>query len=362
MKSLDKTRTLIGEIDREMAELFSRRMRAVEEVAEYKKTHGLPILDTEREEAVVQAGAANVSDPLLRSYYVNFIRDVMKVSRAYQSHLLEGMKVAYCGTEGAFAHIAATRLFPSAQTVPFPDFPAAYRSVEDGQCDAVVLPLENSSNGEVGEVTDLIFSGSLYVNYVKDLAISHDLLAVPGAKREEITTVVSHPQALGQCTKFIHDNGFLAKEYSNTALAAKYVKEKNDPCIAAIASADAAELLGLSVLERNVNESRSNTTRFAVMTRTDNALSEKPLGVHSILLFTVRNEAGALAKAIDVIGLHGFNMRALRSRPMKELLWQYYFYVELEGDIHSEAGEDMLRMLHRFCDKLKIAGSYKIEE
>ncbi len=358
MSSLENARKEISAIDREMADLFSRRMKAVEEVAAYKKENGLPILDKEREEQVVTMNAEAIVDRTVRSYYVNFIRDVMKISRSYQAEILEGMRVAYSGTEGAYAHIAASRLFPTAKAVPFSSFASAYRAVEDGECDVAVLPLENSSNGEVGEVSDLLFSGSLYVNHVLDMAISHDLLALPGVKKEEIRTVVSHPQALGQCAKFIRESGFAVKEYSNTALAAKYVKEAKDPTVAAIASADAAESLGLSVIERNVNEARTNTTRFAVLSRVDNAVDSS--GVHSILLFTVRNEAGALAKAIDVIGLHGFNMRALRSRPMKELLWQYYFYVELEGDVHTEAGRDMIRMLHRFCDKLKVAGSYKI--
>lgn len=133
--------------------------------------------------------------------------------------------------------------------------------------------------------------------------------------------------------------------------------ESEDSSLAAIASEAAASIFGLEVLERNINASRVNTTRFAVLTPSDKhqAAGEN---VYSILLFTVHNEAGALAKALDVIGLYGFNMRTLRSRPMKELLWQYYFYIELEGDVHTEAGADMLRMLMRFCDRLKLAGTY----
>lgn len=281
----------------------------------------------------------------------------MKVSRAYQSKLIEGMRVAFSGTEGAFAHIATCKLFPTADAVPYSDFASAYSAVENGECDAVVLPVENSYNGEVGQVTDLLFSGSLYINNMTELAVSHDLVACPNSRREDIKVVYSHPQALAQCSKFIHDRGYVAREYENTALAAKYVAEKNDPTIAAIASEEAADIFSLKVIDRNINESRVNTTRFAVFTRSDNQYISGD-GVYSILLFTVRNEAGALAKALDIIGLYGFNMRTLRSRPMKELLWQYYFYIEIEGDVHSKSGEDMIRMLHRFCDRLKIAGTY----
>lgn len=359
---LEEARREINEVDAQMAELFVRRMRAAEKVAEYKKEHALPILDTTREEQVVQNNAKLVEDETLREYYVNFIRNNMAVSRAYQSRLMEGMRVAYCGTEGAFAHIAAGKMFPGSIRVAYSDFVSAYRAVENGECDAVVLPVENSYNGEVGQVTDLMFSGSLYVGEMADLAVSHDLLVVPGTRAEDIKEVVSHPQALAQCAEYIRNNAWNTAEYSNTALAAKYVAEKQDKTIAAIASEEAAEVFGLEVLARNINASRNNTTRFAAFSRVESKRHSQRMGEHFILLFTVKHEAGALAKAIDIIGRYGFNMRTLRSRPMKDLLWQYYFYVEAEGDVYTEAGEWMMRELGFFCDRLKLAGTYFIEK
>ena len=357
MNSLEKARETISRVDREMAALFTERMRAAELVAAYKKEHGLPITDAEREAAVIRNGAQQVDDPILREYYVRFIQETMALSRAYQSRLLEGMRVAYSGTEGAFAHIATGKLFPSAEKIGFSDFESAYRAVENGECDAAVLPVENSTNGEVGQVMDLMFSGGLFVNRMLDLPVTQDLLVKPGTAVEEIRTVISHPQALGQCAARIREMGWRTEEYPNTALAAKFVASTNDRTVAAIASAEAAEQFGLSVAERNLNASRSNTTRFAVFTRAEN--TQTP-GSCSALMFTVRNEAGALARAIDVIGHYGFNMRTLRSRPMKELLWQYYFYVEAEGDLHSPDGQNMLRALAVFCDKLKPVGCYTV--
>lgn len=357
MNSLEKARETINRVDSEMAALFTERMRAAEQVAAYKKEHGLPITDAEREAAVIRSGAQQVDDPILREYYVRFIQEMMALSRAYQSRLLEGMRVAYSGTEGAFAHIATGKLFPSAEKIGFPDFESAYRAVENGECDATVLPVENSTNGEVGQVMDLMFSGGLFINRMLDLPVTQDLLVKPGTSIEEIRTVISHPQALGQCAVRIREMGWQTEEYPNTALAAKFVAGTNDRTVAAIASAEAAEQFGLAVLERNLNASRSNTTRFAVFTRAEN--TQTP-GTCSALMFTVRNEAGALARAIDVIGHYGFNMRTLRSRPMKELLWQYYFYVEAEGDLHTQNGQDMLRALAVFCDKLKPVGCYTV--
>ena len=357
-KDLLKVRKEINEIDKEMADLFVRRMKAVEEVAEYKKERGLAILDEARENEVVRQNASLVEDDTLRGYYVNFLRDTMAVSRSYQGYLMNGMKVAYSGTEGAFAHIAANKLYPNAKKVAFSDFSSAYQAVEKGECDVAVLPVENSYNGEVGQVTDLMFSGSLYVNGMFDLPITQDLLAKDGARIENIREVVSHPQAFGQCAEYIKKHGFVCHEFANTALAAKWVADSDDLTIAAIGSREAAEIFGLTVLDHDINESKRNSTRFAIFSRVANKRIAKDSGVHSILLFTVRNEAGALARAIDVIGQHDFNMRTLRSRPMKELLWEYYFYVELEGNIQSEEGTSLLESLGEFCDKLRFAGTY----
>lgn len=357
MNTLEEARETINRVDSEMAKLFTERMRAAEQVAAYKKEHGLPITDAEREATVVRHGAEKVEDPILREYYVRFIQETMALSRAYQTRLLNGMRVSYSGTEGAFAHIATEKLFPSAEKIGFPDFESAYRAVERGDCDAAVLPIENSTNGEVGQVMDLMFSGGLFINRMLDLPVTQDLLAKRGTAIEEIRTVISHPQALGQCAARIREMGWQTEEYPNTALAAKFVAGTNDRTVAAIASAEAAERFGLAVLERNLNASRSNTTRFAVFTRAENTQSK---GTCSALMFTVRNEAGALARAVDVIGHYGFNMRTLRSRPMKELLWQYYFYVEAEGDLHTPDGQNMLRALSVFCDKLKPVGCYTV--
>ena len=355
---LDKARKIINEVDSEMRELFVKRMRAAEMVAEYKKERGLAILDSTREEEIVKRNSECVDDDVIREFYVNFLKNNMAISRAYQSRLMEGMRVAYSGAEGAFAHIASERLYPSAVKVAYPSFAAAYRAVEAGECDVAVLPMENSYNGDVGQVTDLMFSGSLYVNGIYDLPVSQDLLGIKGSSLSDIKSVYSHPQALGQCQNYINKHGLESYEYENTALAARHVAELCDKSVGAIASSEAAELFGLCVLDHDINESRSNTTRFAVFSRTSNKRVGHESGVHSILVFTVRNEAGALAKAIDVIGSYGFNMRSLKSRPMKELLWQYYFYVETEGNIQTDKGANMMEALGEYCDKLKFVGTY----
>ncbi len=358
MDELQKARQAINEIDAEMAALFVKRMEASAAVAAFKQAHAMPILDPAREAEVIRAGSEKVESDELRGYYTDFLQQTMAISRRYQRRLNEGMRVAYSGIEGAFAHIAAGRLFPDAEKVSHSNFKDTYNAVVNGDCDAAILPLENSYAGEVGQVTDLLFSGPLFINGTTALSVSQDLVAIPGATLDGIKTVISHPQALNQCDKFIKAHGLQEMSFDNTALAAKYVAEKKDPTIAAIASSDSADLYGLSVLAAGINEAQNNTTRFAILSRSENRQISKTPGAHFVLMFTVRNEAGSLARALNIIGAHGFNMRTLRSRPMKELLWQYYFYVEAEGNIHGYEGKCMLEELAVCCDRLKTVGSY----
>ena len=352
---LEEARRVIEEIDGQMATLFEKRMHAVETVFEHKKKHGLPILDQKREDELIQKNAAYIQDPVLKNYYIDFLRHVMKTSRAYQARMQNGLNVAYSGVEGAFAHIAAGRVFPQARCVPFSDFKAAYRAVENGESDVVVLPIENSYVGEVGQTLDLIFSGSLFINGIYELEVKQNLLGLPEATLEDIRKVASHPQALSQCHDFLKKHRFTTEETNNTALAAKSVASAGDKSYAAIASEETAELYGLKILESGINKSGENTTRFAVLSkvRADCA----PLS-STVLMLTVKHEAGSLANAVSIIASHGFNMSALRSRPMKKHSWQYYFYIELDGTTENENGRKMLEELARVCDKLKVCGTF----
>lgn len=359
MTELEKARKIINEVDSEMAKLFVKRMDAVKKVATYKKETGMQVTDIAREEEVIAKNARILENSPYKSYYVNFLRSNMEISKKFQHRLLEGMKVAYSGVEGAFANIASQKIFPDALTVAYSDFKSAYDAVVNGECDCVVLPIENSYNGDVGQVMDLAFFGSLYINGLYDISIVQNLLGVKGATIESIKEVISHPQALGQCADYIRKHGFKETQAVNTAVAAKMVAESGRNDVAAIASEDAAEKYDLVKLESHINESNTNTTRFAVFSRIPKAYASKDS--HFILLFTVSNEAGALGRAISVIGKYGFNLRALKSRPTKELIWSYYFYAEGEGNINTDRGEEMIEALGKYCSDIKIVGSFEKE-
>ncbi len=352
---LEEARKIINEADSRMAELFVKRMRAAEMVYEYKKEFGLPILDQKREDAVIEKNSSMIEDDVLKGYYIDYIKNLMSVSRAYQYRMQSGLKVAYSGVEGAFAHIAAGRVFPEGNRVSYRDFKSAYDSVVNGESDVAIVPIENSYAGEVGQTIDLIFSGSLFINGIYELEIHQNLLGLPDATVDDIKKVTSHSQALSQCHDYITLRGFDTEEANNTAVAAKAVAEMKDKSLGAIASVETAEIYGLKVLEGNVNKSGENTTRFAVLSKVKANL---PALSSSVLMFTVKNEAGSLANAISIIGKYGYNMTALRSRPLKKHSWQYYFYVEIDGVTETEEGKEMLEELNKVCDKLKVAGTF----
>lgn len=352
---LEEARKIINGVDARMAELFVERMRAAELVYAYKKEYGLPILDTKREAVVIEKNAAAIEDPVLRGYYIDYLKNVMAISRAYQYRMQSGLKVAYSGVEGAFAHIAAGRIFPESNRISYRDFAAAYDAVVQGESDFAVLPIENSYAGEVGQTIDLIFSGGLYINGIYELKIRQNLLGIPGSAAADIRKVVSHPQALSQCHDYIRLHCFATEETSNTALAAKTVAEAGDKTLGAIASVETAALYGLQVLDTNIHKSAENTTRFAVLSK---VRATTPAFCNSVLMFSVKNEAGTLACAIGIIGKYGYNMTALRSRPLRDHSWQYYFYIELDGTTDTEDGKKMMEELRAVCDKLKVAGTF----
>ena len=292
---------------------------------------------------------------MLKGYYIDYLKHMMSVSRAYQYRMQNGLNVAYSGVEGAFAHIAAGRIFPESNRVSCRDFKAAYDSVVRGECDVAVLPIENSYAGEVGQTIDLIFSGGLFINGIYELEIRQNLLGVPGASVADIRKVTSHPQALAQCHDYIETRGFDTEEASNTAVAARMVADAGNKSLGAIASAETADIYGLSVLEANINKSSENTTRFAVLSK---VRASSPALSSSVLMFTVKHEAGSLANAISIIGKYGYNMTALRSRPLKKHSWQYYFYIEIDSTVDTDNGVKMMNELSKVCDRLKVAGTF----
>ena len=312
-----EARKNIDRIDREMAELFAERMQAAAVVAAYKEEHGLPVEDKAREAEMIARNTERLP-PAYRPYYRNFLVGTITESKRYQRLLVSGLRVAYSGVEGAFAHVATMRIFGEpGEKVACPDFATAYRSVESGACHCAVLPIENSYAGDVGQVMDLAWRGSLTISGIYDLPLSQCLLAKPGVTLAEVREV------------------------------------------AVIAARETAELYGLQVLENDINEQKSNTTRFAVFSPA--ACEIKPSDNHFVLLFSCKNQPGALGDAISVISRHDYNLKCLKSHPTGVENWAYYFYAEGEGNLGTEAGQTMRRELERVCNSVRVLGSFSGE-
>ena len=204
-----------------MAELFAERMQAAAVVAAYKEEHGLPVEDKAREAEMIARNTERLP-PAYRPYYRNFLVGTITESKRYQRLLVSGLRVAYSGVEGAFAHVATMRIFGEpGEKVACPDFATAYRSVESGACHCAVLPIENSYAGDVGQVMDLAWRGSLTISGIYDLPLSQCLLAKPGVTLAEVREVVSHPQALAQCQPYLRRQGWIQTTAVNTAVAAR---------------------------------------------------------------------------------------------------------------------------------------------
>lgn len=352
---LAQARREIDAIDAEMAALFCRRMDAVRRVAAYKQAHGLPVLDAAREDAVVEKNLARLPDAAYAEYYADFIRHTMGLSRAFQRAALGRDAAAYQGVEGAFSHIALTHLLPHARALAYPTWAEVFDAVENGDAAYGVLPFENTQAGDVCEVLDLCYAHEdIFVCGVYDLPVSQNLLGVPGARLSDIRRAVSHPQALQQSAKFLKSLGLETQAFPNTAAAAKSVAEAGDKSVAAIASRETASLYGLVILAENINTTETNATRFIVISKTRGASGDR-----FSLLFTVEHRAGQLARVMQGIGARGFNLVCIKSRPMPQVPWEYYFYAEVEGDLSDEASRELMEALSDLCKTVRVLGAYR---
>ena len=353
MNQLDKAREKINAIDVQMRELFEQRMKAVEEVAEYKLKNNMKIFDPDREAEVIEKNSIKMQNEKLKPYYREYIQAVMDISKSYQESIVNCDTYGYQGVLGAFSHIATQRLFPHGKMKNYAAFEGAVKGVLNHEIAKAVLPFENSYTGEVGEILDLLFKYDVVIQSIYDLKINQNLLGLKDATLCDIKQVYSKDQAINQCQDFLKNFDYELIPYANTALAAKFVSESQDKSKAAIASIETAELYGLEVLAENINTSKDNTTRFVVV---GNELPED--GNHLSIVFTVHHESGQLAKIMQIVAKYGFNMENIKSRSLKDASWQYYFYMEIEGHYRDEKMQSMLEECRNSSSNFKVIGVY----
>lgn len=354
MSLLDDARKQINQIDKEMAELFENRMQAVEDVIHYKMDQHLPILDTSREQHVVAQNLTYIHNEGYKEFYEEFIRDVMAISRRYQRSMISRDVVGYQGTQGAFSHIACTHVFPDMKQQRYATFEDVVSAVSDGNIAYGIIPFENSYTGEVGEVLDILMHyQNVHISAVYDLKISQNLLGVKGATLKDVKQVYSKDQAIYQSRQFLDGRDYELIPYPNTALAAEYVAKQNDKSKAAIAAKENAQLYGLDILAEDINTSNQNTTRFIIIRQ-----ELIPHGNEFNILFTTPHKTGALLEVMSVIADSGFNMQSIKSRSMRDKPWEYYFYVEIDGDIGGAREQKLIEDLKKVCENIRVLGAY----
>lgn len=354
MNKLEKARCLINEADETIRENFVKRMHAVEMVIDYKKQHDLPIYDEKREQEVLMRNLNQLEDLSLSEYYKEFLEEVFRISKQYQNACLHQGVYGYQGMKGAFSQIATSQLFPEGKQKNYSKFEDVILAVLNHDIEKGVLPFENSTTGEVGEVIDLLYRYDVKISACYDLKVDQNLLGIKGSKITDLTKVYSKLEALEQCEEALKQFDFERIPYANTALAAKYVSETNDRTIGAIASKQCAKEYGLEILMENLNTDRDNTTRFIVIENELPNVSDKIM-----ILLTLDHKSGALAAVMQTIADYKLNMTSIRSRACRDKSWQYYFYIEIEGDIQDPNIQACFEKCKEQCEQLRVIGCVK---
>ena len=376
MTDLQECRRKIDEIDNQMVELFEKRMKVCEEVAEYKIHTGKKVLDPEREHAKLEEIRKKAHGEFNELGAQELFQQIMAISRKRQYQLLteygpkekedfqmveqlprNNVTVVFQGVEGAYSYGAMRAYFQEdIKSYHVKLFRDAMEEVATGRADYAVLPIENSTAGIVADIYDLLTEYNLFIVGEQILKVEHVLLGMQEAELSDIAGVYSHPQGLAQCKAFLEENpSWKKKEVENTAGAAKKVSEVGDKGVAAIASREAGEVFGLKVLAENICREKANSTRFIIVSRKPEY--EEKAGKISIC-FELPHESGTLYNMLSHIIYNGLNMTKIESRPIPGKSWEYRFFVDFTGKLGESAVENALRGIEAEANVLRVLGNY----
>ena len=376
MLDLSESRAQIDVIDKEITRLFQKRIDVCRDVAAYKIQNNKKVLDKTRENQKLETLSQLAEDSFKEHGIQDLFTQVMAICRKRQYQIMkeegvaqpvpfdpveaiekENAKVVFQGVEGAYSHAASMAYFgDSAEYFHVPNFEEVMKAVAQGEADFGVLPLENSSAGQVGDVYDLLtrYDNTIVGEYY--LPVRHCLLGLKGANINEIQTVYSHPQGLMQCAKFLNEHAEWQQiSQANTAVSAQKVIKENNPKTAAIASATAAKLYGLEILEEGINDNKTNTTRFIIVC--NKKIYCKEASKISIM-FEIPHESGSLYTILSHMIYNDLNMTKIESRPIPEQPFEYRFFVDFEGNLADAAVENALLGINEEVARLKILGNY----
>lgn len=371
---LSEIRKEIDNIDSQLIELFKKRMECSRQVANYKKATNTSIMNLKREQEILdkveeQGGEFGYAAQLLFS-------NILELSRGLQHDIIgsgkeirkeigsaknsinksKDVKIALQGIVGSNSHEATTKLFPDCQPVFYRSFAEVFEAVNNGKADYGVLPVENSSAGSVADVYDLILQYRFYIVKALDLPIEHCLCSIKQSELSDIEQVWSHPQALAQCTEFINNHNFATVPSPNTAIAAMDIaKEKRLNC-AAICTEKAAQEYGLKVLAKGCQNEKDNSTRFIVISK---ELIIPDDADKISLCFSVPHIKGSLYNVLGRFSSNGMNLTKIESRPRDGVSFEYLFYLDFQGSVHSDKVMNMLCALSEEMPEFSFLGNYK---
>lgn len=394
MQELDlgKIRDEIDEIDRELVRLFELRMDTVIKVAKFKEKNNQPVLDKSRESLVIDRAKSFLEDHHYDKPIEELFDNIMAISRRLQAQLIfsggrdaivelpmetekcsrsqtelsentvnlkdHDLKVCFQGVPGAFSESALIEYFgDDVERMNVEDFEDVFKSLKEGRCDYGILPIENSSTGGVSEVCDLLRKYGLFIVGEKSIKIDQNLLAIRGTDFSDIKQVYSHPQALSQSSEYlkVHKDWEIIP-FRNTAESAKLVSELKDKSKACVASRRAAEIYDLETIAENINYNTNNHTRFIVIGK--NLEVDEESNKISIV-FSAPHKPGALYSALSYFAENNLNMQRIESRPIIDKSWEYFFYIDFEGNIKEDRIKCVIDKIEQDSTYFKLLGNYK---
>ena len=368
-------RVKIDEIDEQIVDLYEKRMDISRQVAEYKIETGKQVFDKKREEEKLRKVKSLTHNDFNSHGIEELFEQIMSMSRKLQYRLLQehgssgklpfigvdGLdagkaRVVFQGAEGAYSQAAMMKFFGNEiNSFHVDSFRDAMSAIDEGSADFAVLPIENSTAGIVSEIYDLLQEYENYIVGEQIIKIEHCLLGVPGADISQIKRVYSHPQSLMQSARYLGNHDWQQISMQNNAFAAQKVATEKDPSQAAIAGEQAAEVYGLKVLQKGINDSGNNSTRFIIVT--NQKIFRKDASKISIC-FELPHESGSLYHMLSHFIYNNLNMTKIESRPIEDRTWEYRFFIDFDGNLADSAVKNALRGLRDEARNMKILGNY----
>ena len=345
---LEEIRGKIDKIDRELMVLLQERMGLALRSKKFKET----VSDPEREAQLLSKAERLNLDLVERSFTRQLLETIIKESKRLQQE--DRQLVAFQGEHGAYGEVAGRCLVPAGAYIPCMEFIDVFRGVEEGHFDLGVVPVENSLEGAVTQVNDLLTTTGLKVIGEAKVPVTHCLLATEMTDYREIRQVYSHPQALAQCRGFLMRNRLEPRPFYDTAGAAKMLARENPRASAAIASALSAELYNLEIIKEGIEDGPSNTTRFLLLSREPYSGA----GDKTSIIFATAHKAGQLYAVLKLFADSQINLTRIASMPLRSDPNNYCFFLDFEGAEGDDLIDGVLQQMEDLTISLKNLGSY----